>query len=77
MSQTKTTTDHKIIQNRAEARRGTPSKVKGSGDGGILRIDFGEPEPNLKPMDWTAFFDVNGEDGAVSRFNRFVSRTTR
>jgi hypothetical protein len=88
MSQAKTTTDHKTIQKWVEMRKGTPSKVKNSGEGGILRIDFGEPEDSLEPMDWDEFFTVfedrklaflyqeKSEDGGVSRFNKFVSRTT-
>ena len=44
MTDSKTTTDHKTIQRWAEERKGVPSKVAESGEGGILRIDFGEPE---------------------------------
>ena len=42
-SESKTTTDHKTIQQWAEARGGKPTSVKGTekdGEAGLLRIDF-------------------------------------
>lgn len=58
MTDSKTTTDHKTIQRWSEERKGVPSKVAESGEGGILRIDFGEPEEGLKKISW--------EDGKIS-----------
>lgn len=86
MTQSKTTTDHDDIRKWAEARDGHPARVKGQGEGGLLRIDFGEPEDNLEEIDWETFFDIfdeNGlaflyqektQDGGTSRFNKFVDR---
>jgi hypothetical protein len=56
--------------------------VKTKGEGGILRIDFGEPEENLKEVEWDEFFKVFDEndlaflyqDEGGSRFNKFVAR---
>ena len=57
-----------------------------SGEGGILRIDFGEPEEGLEKISWEDFFKVFDErklaflyqdktaDGKMSRFNKFVAR---
>ena len=89
MSSAETTTDHKKIKEWVEARGGTPTKVKGTGDSdeeGVLRIDFGEPEDSLEPISWDAFFSVFEEsnlaflhqdktsDGSTSRFFKFVKR---
>ncbi len=82
---TKSTTDHDTIRNWAEARGGRPARVTGTGDGGILRLDFGEPEAALEPMEWDEFFAVFDDrglefvyqdhtaEGQESRFNKFVS----
>jgi len=86
MSSSKTTTDHDEIRQWAEARDGHPALIRTKGKGGVLRIDFGEPEENLEPVEWDEFFRVFDEsdvaflyqdktaDGKPSRFNRFVSR---
>jgi hypothetical protein len=86
MSSAETTTDHEKIRKWIEARGGHPARVKGSGNGGILRIDFGEPEESLEPISWDEFFKIFDEnklaflhqektaDGGVSRFNKFVQR---
>lgn len=86
MSESKQTTDKKTIQSWVEARGGRPSKVKGSKEGGILRIDFGEPEDNLEEIDWDEFFAIfedsklaflyqeEAGSGKKSRFNKFISR---
>jgi hypothetical protein len=87
MSDATTTTDHKTIRKWVEARGGRPSKVSDAGDdGGILRIDFGEKEPNLEEVSWGEFFEIFDdrklaflhqdatEGGKESRFNKFVSR---
>jgi len=86
MSDSRTTTDHDAIRKWAEARDGRPAKVKGQGDGGILRIDFDPPEENLEEISWDEFFAIFDDrklaflhqdktgDGKTSRFNRFVDR---
>jgi hypothetical protein len=82
MSSATTTTDHTEIRKWAEARKGKPSKVKASGKGGILRIDFDEPEEGLEPISWDEFFKVFDQrklaflyqDERDSRFNKFVDR---
>ncbi|MFN7009177.1 MAG: hypothetical protein ACK4PN_04030 [Allorhizobium sp.] len=86
MSEAKTTTDHATIRRWVDERDGRPARVEGSGDGGILRIDFGEAEDRLAEIDWDAFFEIfersqlaflyqeKTEDGSTSRFNKFVSR---
>jgi hypothetical protein len=86
MSSSQTTTKHEQIKSWAEARNGHPARVKGAGDGGILRIDFGEPEKNLEEISWEEFFEIfdgnkleflyqdTTEGGKTSRFNKFVSR---
>ena len=86
MSTSETTTDHDTIRQWVEARGGHPARVKGRGPGGILRIDFGEPEESLEQISWDEFFKVFDEndlsflhqdetqDGKTSRFNKFVER---
>jgi hypothetical protein len=86
MSSSDTTTKHEDIQKWAEARDGHPAIIKTRGKGGILRIDFGEPEENLEPIPWEEFFKIFDENklaflyqdktkgGEVSRFNKFVER---
>lgn len=85
MSESKTTRDHDTIRKWAEARDGHPAKVETKGKGGILRIDFGEPEENLTRIDWDEFFTIFDDsgldflyqdkvaDGGTSRFNKFVA----
>jgi hypothetical protein len=82
----KTTTDHEEIRRWVEQRGGRPARVQGTGgeDAGLLRIDFGEPEENLEPIDWEEWFDTFDRSGLVflhedepdSRFNKLVSRET-
>jgi hypothetical protein len=86
MSSSDTTTDHNKIREWAEARNGHPAKVDTGGRGGILRIDFGEPDENLEEISWDEFFQIFEEnelaflyqdktaDGGESRFNKFVNR---
>jgi hypothetical protein len=86
MSSSDTTTDHDEIREWAETRDGHPAKVDTGGKGGILRIDFGEPEDNLQEISWDEFFQIFDEnklaflyqdktaDGGNSRFNKFVNR---
>jgi hypothetical protein len=87
MSKSVQTTDHKEIKNWIEERGGHPSRVKTSGEGGILRVDFGKPEDALEQIEWDDFFAIfeesklsflyqeETEGGKTSRFNKFVSRT--
>lgn len=87
MSSASQTTDHDEIRRWIEDRKGTPSRVRDSGDGGILRIDFGDPEEALEPIDWEEFFQIfeksdlaflhqdKTADGQLSRFSKFVSRS--
>lgn len=87
MSKSVETTDHKEIRNWVEERGGHPAKVKASGEGGILRVDFGKPEEALEEISWDDFFQIFDENklcflyqeetsgGKTSRFNKFVSRT--
>ncbi|WP_337739693.1 hypothetical protein [Agrobacterium vitis] len=86
MSEAKQTTNHQTIKSWIEDRGGRPSKVGGSDEGGILRIDFGEAEENFVEIEWDEFFDIfessglaflyqdETKDGKKSRFNKFVSR---
>jgi hypothetical protein len=86
MSEAKTTTNHDQIRKWAESRDGYPAMVETGGKGGILRIDFGEPEENLEPIDWETFFRIFEDNklaflyqdevkgGGTSRFNKFVER---
>lgn len=89
MSESKTTTNHDEIRQWAEDRGGRPAVVRTRGEGGILRIDFGEPEENLEAIEWDAFFRIFDEndlallyqeeigDGKTSRFNKFINRNQR
>ena len=87
----KTTTDHEQIRKWAEERGGKPSCVLGtggSGDAGVLRIDFPgySGEGKLKPISWDEFFEKFDEenlallyqektkDGEPSNFNKLVNR---
>lgn len=86
MSEAVQTTDHATIRRWIEERGGHPARVKGAGEGGILRVDFGEPEDNLEKIEWEAFFSIFDENelaflyqdetkgGKTSRFNKFVAR---
>jgi hypothetical protein len=86
MSASTTTTDHDTIRRWAEARDGHPARVRETGDGGLLRIDFGEPEERLEEISWDEFFRIfeenrlaflyqeKLEDGATSRFNKLIDR---
>lgn len=63
MASSKTTTDHKEIQQYVEERDGKPARVKGTEgkDGsGVLRIDFlgGAGEDKLEHIEWNEFFKI-------------------
>jgi hypothetical protein len=83
MASGKETRDHDEIRKWAEERDGHPARVKGTGgkrEGGLLRIDFGEPEDSLEEISWDEFFEIFDERGVTflyspekkSRFNKFV-----
>lgn len=94
MSSAITTTDHATIKSWCEKRGGRPARVKSTGGGprrkegagGILRIDFREPDDSLEQIEWEEFFDTfeknklaflyqdSLESGEVSRFFKFVAR---
>lgn len=85
MSEAVTTTDHETIRKWSEERDGHPAMVDTGGEGGILRIDFGEPNDSLKRISWDEFFEIfesnnlmflyqDRVQGDTSRFNKFVSR---
>jgi hypothetical protein len=86
MSEANTTTNHDEIRKWVEDRNGRPAMVRTKGEGGILRIDFGEPDEALEPVDWDEFFEIFDENnlaflhqdktnnGHLSRFNKFVER---
>jgi hypothetical protein len=66
MSQSHTTTDHKVIRSWIESRNGRPTVVKathgkGHGNAGLLRIDFAEPDEGLEEIDWDQFFETFDE----------------
>ncbi len=87
MSTSDTTTDHQKIRDWVEARGGHPARVKSTGTGGILRIDFEPSDNDLERISWDEFFETfeksglafvhqdQAADGAASRFNKFVNRS--
>lgn len=88
MSEAVTTTDHGAIRRWVEARDGHPARVKDEGEGGLLRIDFGDGNESLERIGWDEFFRIFEENGlaflhqdrtkdGISRFNRFVRRESR
>ena len=90
MSAGETTTDHDVIKKWIEDRNGHPAVVRATEDngksGGLLRVEFRDPEDKLHEIDWDEFFQVFEEnklaflhqdktaDGKVSRFNKFINR---
>jgi hypothetical protein len=92
MSESHTTTDHDVIRKWATDRHGRPATVKATeedGHAGILRIDFEPKDEGLDQIDWDEFFRKFDEselaflyqdrtsDGKVSRFHKFVRRSSR
>ncbi|EAQ02255.1 hypothetical protein OB2597_19271 [Pseudooceanicola batsensis HTCC2597] len=87
MSEAASTTDHDVIRKWVEARGGTPARVRDTGEGGVLRIDFEPKDESLEPINWEDFFSIfeqrdlaflhqdMTEDGQTSRFNKFVDRS--
>jgi hypothetical protein len=73
-------TDHDEIRQWVESRGGRPACVKGTA--ALLRVDFGEPDAKLQPIDWDQWFETFDsrrlaaliqEEGS-SRFIKLVSR---
>ncbi|MEI9406388.1 hypothetical protein [Mesorhizobium argentiipisi] len=86
MSEPLKTTNHEVIRAWIEAREGRPAVVRTAGKAAVLRVDFGECEDDLQPVEWEEFFaildgnelafvhqDITAE-GLPSRFNKFVQR---
>ena len=82
MSSAHPETDHAAIRRWAESHGGRPAKVDREGPGGILRLDFQEPEPGLTEIGWDEFVAIFEDrrlalllpDDSQSRFSKFVSR---
>ncbi|HKX22443.1 MAG TPA: hypothetical protein VJM81_04135 [Rhizorhapis sp.] len=87
MTQAVKTTDHDEIRQWAEERGGRPAVIRTKGrKGGVLRIDFGEPEDDLEEIEWDEFFEIfedsrlaflhqdETSQGKESRFSKFVNR---
>lgn len=87
MSTTKRTSDVKSIRRWTEERQGRPARVAETADGGgILRIDFQQPDEGLEEISWEKFSSIfekrnldflyqeRTDDGHISRFHKFVSR---
>ena len=86
MVEARITTDRDRIRDWVESRGGKPARVTGTGEGGVLRIDFGEPEEGLQMITWDEFFAVFEDrglaflyqertmSGGISRFNKVVTK---
>jgi hypothetical protein len=89
MSEAKTTTDHNMIRQWAEARGAKPTTVEGTGkkgEPGVLRFDFDPKDAELDEISWADFFGKfekeklaflyqdKTADGSISRFHKFVQR---
>jgi hypothetical protein len=82
MAEATTTTDHEAIRTWVEDRDGRPAAVRTGEQGGILRIDFGDAEEALEPIEWDEFFRIFDDNNLAflhqeegrSRFNKFVER---
>ena len=87
MSSAEKTTDHEAIKSWVEKRGGRPARVaQEDKSGGILRIDFQEPDESLEEISWEEVFEIFEENklaflhqdrtssGKTSRFVKFVNR---
>jgi hypothetical protein len=77
-SESKTTTDHKTIQQWAEARDGKPTSVKGTekdGEAGLLRIDFPgySGGDRLEEISWDEFFKKFDEKNLAFLYQEHTS----
>jgi hypothetical protein len=74
-------TDHDEIREWVESRGGRPACVKGTA--ALLRVDFGEPDEKLQPIEWDQWFETFDssnlaaliQPGGRSRFLKLVSRS--
>lgn len=85
------TIDHGKMRRWIEERNGRPAIVRATraGGPGVLRVDFGKPEPGLEQISWEDFFRIFEENelaflyqektrsGTVSRFFKFIGRSRR
>ena len=78
MVEARITTDRDRIRSWVESRGGRPARVKGTGEGGVLRIDFGEPEEGLEALfedrGLAFLYQERTMSGDVSRFNKIVTK---
>ena len=88
MAEARKLTDHDDIRRWIEDRGGRPARVKATAEdgGGILRVDFREPDQGLEELSWEEFFEIFDSNrlalleqeetagGSVSRFAKFVDR---
>jgi hypothetical protein len=63
MSRAQATTNHNLIRQWAESRKGHPAFVKATegkrkGSGGLLRIDFDPADDSLDHIGWDEFFET-------------------
>jgi hypothetical protein len=72
-------TDHEEIRQWVESRGGRPACVKGTA--ALLRVDFGEPDEKLQPIEWDQWFETFDSRNLAallqeggSRFIKLVSR---
>ncbi len=77
-SESKTTTDHKIIQRWVEERDGKPTSVKGTerdGEAGLLRIDFPgySGGDRLEEISWDEFFKKFDEKNLAFLYQEHTS----
>ncbi len=77
-SESKTTTDHKMIQAWSEARGGKPATVKSTehdGEVGVLRIDFPgySGAGSLEEMSWDEFFKKFDEKNLAFLYQEHTS----
>src|SRR3954453_18403097 len=68
MSRATATTDHNLIRQWAESRKGHPAFVKATegkrkGSGGLLRIDFDPADDSLDQIGWDEFFETFDKNG--------------
>jgi len=68
MTTSKSTTDHDVIRQWAERRKGHPAVVKAThrnkrGNAGLLRIDFDPPNDSLDQIEWDEFFETFDQHG--------------
>lgn len=88
MVDTHATIQHEEIRGWAEQRGGRPAQVKGTGDPGLIRLDFpyGGGAENLELISWDEWFDKFDNEGLAflyqeetaageqSNFNKLVNR---